>query len=156
MSKVILKVERLEHCIALPEYATNGSAGMDLCLASDTIVELKPGERTKLPTGIKMEIPGGYEGQIRPRSGLADKAGISLTNCVGTVDSDYRGEVKVLVINHGHEPYKFQPGERIAQLLITPVPQVEMIEVESVDKTGRGEGGFGSTGKSELLTSEAK
>ncbi len=156
MSKLKLKVERLEHCKALPEYATGGAAGMDLCLASDEPVVLEPGQRTKLPTGIKVEIPNGYEGQVRPRSGLADRAGISLTNCVGTVDSDYRGEVKVLVINHGQETYTFQPGERIAQMLITPVPEVELIEVESVNETERGEGGFGSTGKKKLLASEAK
>ena len=156
MSKVKLRVERLAHCKALPEYATGGAAGMDLCFAAEEPLVLEAGERTKLPTGIKVEIPSGYECQIRPRSGLADKAGISLTNCVGTVDSDYRGEVKVLVINHGKEAYTFQPGERIAQMLITPVPEVEVIEVDSVDETERGEGGFGSTGKSRLVAGEAK
>lgn len=156
MSKVELKVERLEHAKSLPVYATGGSAGMDLTFASDDELVLEPGERTKLPTGIKLEIPLGYEGQIRPRSGLAYKAGISLTNCVGTVDSDYRGEVQVLIINHGKEPYTFKPGERIAQLLIAPTLQVELVEVESVDSTERGEGGFGSTGKKELCKTESR
>ncbi len=156
MNKVLLKVEKLPHCKQLPCYATPGSAGLDLTVAIDQPVELLPGKRTMLPTGIKMEIPAGYEAQIRPRSGLAAKAGISLTNCVGTIDSDYRGEVKVLVINHGEETYTFTPGERIAQMVVVPVPLVEIIEVESVDATERGQGGFGSTGTTALLASGAE
>lgn len=156
MSTVKLKVERLEHAKSLPAYATGGSAGMDLTFASEEEFVLEAGSRAKLPTGLKLEIPEGYEAQVRPRSGLADKAGISLTNCVGTVDSDYRGEVKVLVVNHGQEAYTFKPGERIAQMLIAPVLKVEIEEVSSVDKTDRGEGGFGSTGKSKLVKSEVQ
>ncbi|MFA7337785.1 MAG: dUTP diphosphatase [Candidatus Obscuribacterales bacterium] len=145
---VTLKVKRLPHCRALPKYATAGSAGLDLTNALAEAITLQPGERCRIPIGIIVEIPPGYEGQVRPRSGLADKAGISLTNCVGTIDSDYRGEVQVLVVNHGQQPYTFEPGERIAQLLITPVPEVEVIEVEELsDSVERGAGGFGSTGR---------
>lgn len=149
-TKIELKVEKLPHCHSLPAYATQGSAGMDLTFASEEPLTLEPGKRGKLPTGIKLEIPVGYEAQIRPRSGLAAKAGISLTNCVGTIDSDYRGEVMCLVINHGEEPYTFSPGERIAQMVVVPVPFVEIVEVASVAETVRGEGGFGSTGKTAL------
>ncbi len=148
MDKVTLRVKRLPHCRELPRYATPGSAGLDLTAALDGNYTLEPGRRFAMPTGIICEIPPGYEGQVRPRSGLAAKAGISLTNCVGTIDSDYRGEVKVLLINHGDVPYTFEPGERIAQLLITPVPQVEVIEIDDVSETvERGSGGFGSTGR---------
>lgn len=134
----------------MPQYASGGAAGLDLCLASETPVTVKAGERAKLATGIKVEIPRGYEGQVRPRSGLAANYGISLTNCIGTIDCDYRGEVMALIINHGQEDYTFQPGDRIAQLVITPVITVSIQEVESVSETARGEGGFGSTGKNLL------
>ncbi len=154
-NKVILKVQRLPHCQGIPKYATSGSAGLDLTLAVSEPFELAAGARAKLPTGIKVEIPSGYEGQVRPRSGLADKAGISLTNCVGTVDSDYRGEVMVLAINHGEKSYTFQPGERIAQLVVMPVPIVEIVEVDEVEESVRGEGGFGSTGTHTLELSLA-
>lgn len=148
MVPVTLKVKRLPHCKDLPRYATPGSAGMDMTAGISEPLTLQPGKRTGIPTGLVIEIPAGYEGQIRPRSGLAARAGITLTNSVGTVDSDYRGEVVVLLINHGDEAYTFEPGERIAQLLITPVPQVEIVEVEDTTITlERGEGGFGSTGK---------
>ena len=147
-TQVQLKVKRLPHCRALPQYATAGSAGLDLVNALTEAKVLGAGDRCRIPTGIIVEIPVGYEGQVRPRSGLADKAGISLTNCVGTIDSDYRGEVQVLVINHGDKPYTFEPGERIAQLLLMPVPRVEIIEVEELSESAeRGEGGFGSTGR---------
>lgn len=147
MEKVTLKVKRLPHCKALPQYATAGSAGLDLTNALENPLTLLPGQRARVPIGIIVEIPEGYEGQVRPRSGLADKFGVSLTNCVGTIDSDYRGEVQVLVINHGENSVTFEPGERIAQLLITPVPRVEVIEVDEVDNSERGAGGFGSTGR---------
>jgi dUTP pyrophosphatase len=153
--KLQVKVERLAHCKDLPRYATPGSAGMDLTFASEEPVTVGPGQRAKLATGIKLEIPLGYEAQIRPRSGLAAKAGISLTNCVGTIDSDYRGEVMVLIINHGEEPYTFSPGERIAQMVIMPVPVIEIVEVDRVEETERGEGGFGSTGKTALASKGA-
>ncbi|MBU6452107.1 MAG: dUTP diphosphatase [Cyanobacteria bacterium REEB67] len=143
-----LKVKRLPHCRALPQYATAGSAGLDLVNALTEAKILAPGDRCRIPTGLIVEIPVGYEGQVRPRSGLADKAGISLTNCVGTIDSDYRGEVQVLIINHGDKPYTFEPGERIAQLLLMPVPRVEVVEVDELSESvERGEGGFGSTGR---------
>jgi dUTP pyrophosphatase len=150
MEPITLKVKRLPNCKDLPRYATPGSAGMDLTAGIDAPVTLEPGKRTGIPTGLVLEIPHGYEGQVRPRSGLAFKAGISLTNCVGTIDSDYRGEVVVLAINHGDKPYTFEPGERIAQLLITPVPQVQIVEVTDTNSSERGEGGFGSTGKTML------
>lgn len=146
--EVLLKIKKLPHCVSLPSYATAGSAGMDLTAAIKEPITLPSGSRRRIPCGISLEIPQGYEGQVRPRSGLADKAGISLTNCVGTIDSDYRGEVQVLIINHGENAYTFEPGERIAQLVIMPVP---MVKVEVVDELAeskeRGEGGFGSTGK---------
>ncbi|MBX9724808.1 MAG: dUTP diphosphatase [Candidatus Obscuribacterales bacterium] len=147
VERVTLKVKRLAHCKELPRYATAGSAGMDLTAAIDLPYTLGAGQRYAMPTGIIIEIPPGYEGQVRPRSGLAFKAGISLTNCVGTIDSDYRGEVKVLLINHGHAPYVFEPGERIAQLLVTPVPTVDIVEVDELSSAERGAGGFGSTGR---------
>ncbi|HEY9677639.1 MAG TPA: dUTP diphosphatase [Drouetiella sp.] len=150
MSNTIkLKVKRLPHCHALPSYATPGSAGLDLSAAISEPIELKPGERMKMPTGIQIEIPDRHQGQVVPRSGLAAKAGISLTNCVGTIDSDYRGELCVLLINHGQESYTFEPGERVAQLVVMPIPYVEVEEVEDLAVSEvRGAGGFGSTGKS--------
>jgi dUTP pyrophosphatase len=151
MEPVTLKVKRLPHCKDLPRYATSGSAGMDLTAGILQPLTLEAGKRTGVPTGLVVEIPPGYEGQIRPRSGLAARAGITLTNCIGTIDSDYRGEVVVLLINLGEEPYTFEPGERIAQLVISPVPQVQIEEVDDTTMTAeRGEGGFGSTGKSML------
>lgn len=151
MQPITLKVKRLPHCKDLPRYATPGSAGMDLTAGISQALTIEPGKRTGIPTGLVVEIPPGYEGQVRPRSGLAARAGITLTNCVGTIDSDYRGEVVVLLINHGEDSYTVEPGERIAQLLITPVPQVQIMEVEETTMTSeRGEGGFGSTGKGRL------
>ena len=148
---VILKVKRLPHGRDLPRYATSGSAGMDLTAAIDEPYTLAAGERYAMPTGIIIEVPPHYEGQLRARSGLAFKAGITLTNGVGTIDSDYRGEVKVLLINHGQTAYTFEPGERIAQLLVLPVPQVQVVEVDELtDSCERGAGGFGSTGRSQL------
>src|SRR3989338_6237060 len=132
----------------LPFYATEGAAGMDLTNVLDEPLTLKPGERAKVPTGLIMVLPEGYEGQVRPRSGLSAKHGITLTNCVGTVDIDYRGEMCCLMINLGNEPYTIQPGERIAQLVIAPVIQAETELVDKIpEETKRGTGGFGSTGK---------
>ena len=131
----------------LPFYATEGAAGMDLTNVLDEPLTLKPHERAKVPTGLIMILPEGYEGQVRPRSGLSAKHGITLTNCVGTVDSDYRGEMCCLMINLGIEPYTIQPGERIAQLVLAPVVQVGTEFVEKIPETKRGSGGFGSTGK---------
>ncbi len=132
----------------LPVYATEGSAGMDLVNVLEKPLTLQPSERGKVPTGLIMILENGYEGQVRPRSGLAAKYGITLTNCVGTVDSDYRGEICCLMINLGNEPYTIQPGERIAQLVIAPVIQVETELIDKIpEETVRGTGGFGSTGK---------
>ncbi len=150
MEPVTLKVKRLAHARDLPRYATPGAAGMDLTAAIERPLTLNAGKRIAIPTGLVLEIPAGYEGQVRPRSGLAAKAGISLTNCVGTIDSDYRGEVCVLAINHGEQAYTFEPGERIAQLLLMPVPRVEIVEVEDTNESERGAGGFGSTGRTTI------
>jgi dUTP pyrophosphatase len=124
---------------------------LDLTAAIDKPLTLAGRERTRIPTGIIVEIPEGYEGQVRPRSGLADRAGISLTNCVGTIDSDYRGEVIVLVVNHSDKPYTFEPGERIAQMVLCATPKVTIVETSEVDENNeRGAGGFGSTGRNAL------
>lgn len=132
----------------LPTYATEGAAGMDLTNVLEKPLTLKPGDRTKVPTGLVMVLPPGYEGQVRPRSGLSAKHGITLTNCVGTIDSDYRGEICCLIINLGNEPYTIEPKERIAQLIIAPVVHVETEVIEKIpEETKRGIGGFGSTGK---------
>ena len=148
MSKVILKVKRLSHAkdLPLPAYATPLSSGLDLRAAIDKPIRVKPLERVLIPTGLILEIPEGYEGQIRPRSGLALKKGLTVLNAPGTIDADYRGEVKVILINLGSEEVVIEPGERIAQLVIAPVQRVEVVEVQEVTPTERGEGGFGSTG----------
>jgi dUTP pyrophosphatase len=132
--------------LGLPAYATPGAAGLDLKAALTEPLTLPPGQRGIVPTGIKMAIPAGFEGCVRPRSGLAMKQGLTLTNSPGTIDSDYRGEVKVLVINLGQEPVVLKRGDRIAQLLISPVAHAQVVKVEKVDDTHRGEGGFGHTG----------
>jgi dUTP pyrophosphatase len=130
----------------LPEYKTSGAAGMDLCSAERVV--LAPGSRTLVPTGVKVAIPEGYEGQIRPRSGLALKHGISIVNSPGTIDSDYRGQIGVILINLGRDTVILEAGERIAQIVFTPVAQAVFTQVEDISQfsTERGEGGFGSTG----------
>jgi len=143
----VLKIERLPHNEILPEYKTEGAAGMDLCAAISEPVELKPLERKLIPTGLKIELEHGYEAQIRPRSGLSIKHGITLINCVGTIDEDYRGEVCVPVVNISNESYTIQPQERIAQMVITSVEQAKIEVVAELTMTVRGAGGFGSTGK---------
>ena len=143
----VLKVQRLEHNRILPEYKTEGAAGMDLCAAISEPIELKPLERTLIPTGLKIELEHGYEAQVRPRSGLSIKHGITLINCVGTIDEDYRGELCVPIVNLSNESYTIQPDERIAQMLITRVEQAKLEVVTELSETTRGEGGFGSTGK---------
>jgi dUTP pyrophosphatase len=130
--------------LPLPSYATEGSAGLDL--RADEAVTLQPGERKLVPTGIAVQIPAGFEGQVRPRSGLALKRGVTTLNAPGTIDSDYSGEVGVILINHGSEPVAFERGERIAQLVIARFERVVLREVESLDATARGAGGFGHTG----------
>jgi dUTP pyrophosphatase len=132
--------------VPLPAYQTPGSAGLDLCAALLQAVRLAPGERRLIPTGLIFEIPEGHEGQVRPRSGLALKHGISVVNSPGTIDSDFRGEVGIVLINHGVDPYVVEPLSRIAQIVIARVEQVEIEEVESLTTTSRGAGGYGSTG----------
>ncbi len=125
---------------------TQHAAGMDLCAALDEEATLLPGERQLIPTGIAIALPDGFEAQIRPRSGLALRHGIALVNSPGTIDPDYRGEIGVIVINHGTEPFVVRPGERIAQMVFAPFVRVELSEVAELDETGRGAGGFGHTG----------
>ena len=141
-----IRLTRLPHGdgLPLPSYATHGAAGMDVVAAED--LDLMPGQRHAVATGFKVAIPEGYEIQVRPRSGLALKHGISVPNTPGTIDSDYRGELKVIMINHGSEPFPIRRGERIAQLVPTVVTQGEWDEVEELCETARGAGGFGSTG----------
>lgn len=147
----ILRILRLPHAegLALPAYETAGSAGMDLRAAvpEDAPMTLEPGARALVPTGLKIALETGWEAQIRPRSGLALKHGISAPNTPGTIDSDYRGEVGVILINLGQEPFVIRRGERIAQMVIAAVAQATVVEVETLDDTGRGAGGFGSTGR---------
>lgn len=143
----ILKIKRLEHNKVLPEYKTEGAAGMDLCAAIEEPIVLKPLERMLVPTGLKIELEHGYEAQIRPRSGMSIKHGITLINCVGTIDEDYRGEVCVPVVNISNETYAIQPQERVAQMIIARVEQAKLEVVTELSDTERGEGGFGSTGK---------
>lgn len=144
---MILKLERLPHNRILPEYKTEGAAGMDLCAAIDAPITLKPLERTLIPTGLKIELEHGYEAQIRPRSGMSIKHGITLINCVGTIDEDYRGEVCIPVVNISNEEYTIQPDERVAQMVITKYEQAKIEVVTKLSDTQRGSGGFGSTGK---------
>lgn len=145
-SRIQLKVKRLEHNISLPEYATEGAAGMDLTAAISQPMEFKSLERRLVPTGIIIELPKGYEAQIRPRSGISIKHGMTLVNCIGTIDEDYRGEVCVPMINLSQESYTINPGDRIAQMIISPVQKAVIIELEELTATVRASGGFGSTG----------
>ena len=147
MSNAIpVRIKRLPHGqgLDLPAYATEGAAGMDIVSAED--VTLAPGARHGVATGLSVAIPAGYEIQVRPRSGLALKHGISVPNTPGTIDSDYRGELKVILINHGAEPFAIARGDRVAQLVLAPVTQAAWNEVADLDETERGAGGFGSTG----------
>lgn len=145
-----VSILRLPHNpdLPLPSYATPGAAGLDLLAAvgaGDPLV-LEPGERALIPTGIAMVLPAGYEAQVRPRSGLALKHGVTVLNSPGTIDSDYRGEIGVILLNTGKAPFTIGRGERIAQLVIAPVSQAELAEVSALPETARGAGGFGSTG----------
>ena len=132
---------------ALPEYATELASGLDLRANLKQPATIRPFERTIIPTGLKLAIPAGYEGQIRPRSGLAQKEGLTVLNAPGTIDADYRGEVKVLLVNLSHEPAEIEDGDRIAQLVFATVQHIEWEKVEQIDDTARGEGGYGHTGK---------
>ncbi len=133
--------------VPLPRYQTEGAAGMDLQAAIEAPIVIAPGARAKIPTGLAFAIPAGFEGQVRPRSGLAARHGITVLNAPGTVDSDYRGEVQVVLVNHGQEPVTIAPLERIAQLVVAPVARAELVLVDSLDDTARGAGGYGSTGR---------
>ncbi len=148
MPSVSVEIRRLPHAPRdLPSYKTDGAAGMDLCLAGPD-VNLQPGERLLLPTGFSIAIPQGYEGQVRARSGFALRSGVILPNAPGTIDPDYRGELKVLVMNATAAPVTIPAGERFAQLIISPVARCKWMEVEELSATPRGENGFGSTGRS--------
>jgi len=141
-----VQVKRLPHGggLALPVYATDGAAGMDVLAAED--LTLAPGQRHAVATGLAVAIPQGFEIQVRPRSGLALKHGITVPNTPGTIDSDYRGELKAILINHGESDFMVQRGDRIAQIVVAPVQRGNLVEVDNLDDTARGSGGFGSTG----------
>jgi dUTP pyrophosphatase len=142
----LLKIRKSDPRISLPRYESEGAAGMDLraFLAADLVIP--PLGRAKIPTGLTLEIPPGFEGQVRPRSGLAARSGLTVLNAPGTIDSDYRGELEVLLVNLGDGAYTVRDGDRIAQLVITPVCRARLEAAESLSATGRGSGGFGSTG----------
>lgn len=148
MRTVGVEIERLPHGqgLDLPAYATAGSAGVDLLAAVADDVELAPGARALIPTGLRIALPEGFEAQVRPRSGLALKSGLTVLNSPGTIDSDYRGEVGVLLANLGEEPFRVARGMRIAQMVVAPVVRVEWRESGPLDETARSVGGFGSTG----------
>lgn len=143
---ITIQLKRLPHGegLPLPAYATPGAAGMDVVAAED--LDLAPGARHAVATGLSMAIPAGYEVQVRPRSGLAIKHGITVPNTPGTIDSDYRGELKIILINHGADPFPIRRGDRMAQLVVAPVQIASFAEVDELDDTARGSGGFGSTG----------
>ncbi|MES2215643.1 MAG: dUTP diphosphatase [Pseudomonadota bacterium] len=145
-----MHLQKLEHAqdLLLPRYATEGSAGMDLMAAIHDNVCVRPGSYTLIPTGICIALPENYEAQIRPRSGLAAKHGVTVLNTPGTIDSDYRGEIKVILINHGAEDFVVERGMRIAQMVIAKYTQIQIQEVSELSSTDRGDKGFGSTGRS--------
>lgn len=151
MTEITVAVRPLPHFegLDLPVYETLGAAGMDVraAVAQDEPLVLNPGEKTMVPTGLSVAIPQGYEIQMRPRSGLAAKHGITCLNSPGTIDSDYRGELKVILINHGQDAFTIARGERIGQMLLAPVTRLVWKQVETLDETDRGAGGFGSTGR---------
>ena len=145
---VEVRIRRLAHAegLPLPGYETAGAAGADLCAAVEDALIIEPGKRAAVPTGLTVEIPGGFEGQVRPRSGLAIRHGLTVVNAPGTIDSDYRGELKVLMVNLGSGPATIGRGERIAQLVIAPVTRAVFVESTELSPSERGDGGFGSTG----------
>ena len=144
MTKILIK--RLSKEVSLPKYETSGSSGMDLAANIDANINIDPGKTAIIPTGLALSIPKGFEVQIRPRSGLAAKQKISVLNTPGTIDADYRGEIKVILINLGQEPFKIEKGSRIAQVVVCPIVQAQLKEVDDLSETERGKGGFGSTG----------
>lgn len=145
-TQVNLKIKKLSHAVSEPFYATEGSAGMDLCAAIEKPIFLKPMERYAVPTGLVFEVPIGFEAQVRARSGLSINHGLCLANGIGTIDSDYRGEVKVLMVNLGSKTFTINPGDRVAQVVICPVMKANLEIVIEVGQTDRSAGGFGSTG----------
>ncbi len=149
MTRPILYVQQLPeaHDLPPPSYMTERAAGLDLRAAVNTPTSLLPGASQLVPTGLRIALPPGYEGQVRPRSGLAAEHSVTVLNAPGTIDSDYRGELRVLLINHGAEPFTVNRGDRIAQLVVTPVTRVQVELVSELDTTGRGAGGFGHTGR---------
>lgn len=148
LDRIEIKVKRLDgdQDIALPGYETEGASGMDLRAAIKGEIRLNPGERRFIPTGLAVSIPPGYEAQIRPRSGLALKYGIGIVNSPGTIDSDYRGEIGIIMINWGQRPFSIKRGDRIAQMVISRVYRAEIVEMKDLESTRRGEGGFGHSG----------
>lgn len=152
MSAVEVAIKRLPHArgLELPRGATPGAAGLDVCAAVESDLVLARGQRTAVPTGFCLGLPPGYEAQIRPRSGLALKHGVTVLNSPGTIDSDYRGEVRIILINHGDAPFAVSRGDRIAQLLIVPITHASWVETVDLGQTERGDGGFGSTGAAAL------
>lgn len=148
---ITVEIQRLPHAegLALPAYQTAHAAGLDLLAAvpDDTPLIMQPGQRALVPTGLMIAVPAGFEAQVRPRSGLALKHGVTVLNAPGTVDADYRGEVSVLLINHGEAPFTIRRGERVAQLVIAAVAQAHLVAVAALPSTDRGSGGFGSTGR---------
>tara|TARA_Y100000992_G_scaffold295664_1_gene256866 strand:+ start:75 stop:515 length:441 start_codon:yes stop_codon:yes gene_type:complete len=144
MTEILIK--RLSEKVKLPKYETNGSSGMDLSANIDSSIKINPGKTAIIPTGISLSVPNNYEIQIRPRSGLAAKNQISVLNSPGTIDSDYRGEIKVILINLGEKVFIVDKGDRIAQMVVCPIIKAKLKEVENLEKSHRGSGGFGSTG----------
>jgi len=142
-----VQIRRLRPDAIVPRYQTSQAAGMDLHAAIDAPIELAPGQRASIDTGLAFALPPGYEGQIRPRSGLARDHGVTLTNAPGTLDADFRGNVCVLLINHGSHAFTIEPKQRIAQLVIAPIVQAELVEVDELPASERAAGGFGSTGR---------
>jgi len=147
MEVINLKIQKLYEDVKIPKYQTEGAAGMDLCAYISEPITLKSLERKLIPTGLKIELPNGYEAQIRPRSGMSIKHGITLINCIGTIDEDYRGEVFVPIVNLSNEDFTINNCDRIAQMVISPVTKAEIQVVSKLSETVRGKGGFGSTGK---------
>jgi dUTP pyrophosphatase len=147
VGETAVRIMRVRSDAQLPKYMSDGAAGMDLAASLDADVTIAPGKRALVGTGLAIALPRGYEAQVRPRSGLAAKHGVTVLNAPGTIDEDYRGEIKVILINHGDEPFVIRSGERIAQMVIAPVARVTLVEESSLDESARGAGGFGHTGR---------
>ncbi|HXU67692.1 MAG TPA: dUTP diphosphatase [Polyangia bacterium] len=147
MGETSVRIMRLRSDAQLPKYMSDGAAGMDLAASLDTNVTIAPGKRALVGTGLAIALPRGFEAQVRPRSGLAAKHGVTVLNAPGTIDEDYRGEIKVILINHGDEPFVVKSGERIAQLVMAPVARVTLDEQSTLEDSVRGAGGFGHTGR---------